>query len=258
MKIDLQGADNIRNFTGIINSQGKTIVNPALIRSNLLNYITKEDIRILTEQYKLKKVIDLRTEMEVHEKPDIRIPGVEYINIPLFCESAIGLTHEENSDKCIITDGDKLDMKQLYVRIVSDEYSVSQLAKVMRHIADSIKDAAGAVLWHCTEGKDRCGIVSAMVLAMLEADMKAIMQDYLETNRAAVKRAKQFYEEILAVTNDMERAIKAEKAFLANEDYLNAALSGIFRSYSSIQEFIIRRLDISEEEMKEIRKICLG
>ena len=88
--------------------------------------------------------------------------------------------------------------------------------------------------------------------------MKAIMQDYLETNRAAVKRAKQFYEEILAVTNDMERAIKAEKAFLANEDYLNAALSGIFRSYSSIQEFIIRRLDISEEEMKEIRKICLG
>ena len=56
----------------------------------------------------------------------------------------------------------------------------------------------------------------------------------------------------------MERAIKAEKAFLANEDYLNAALSGIFRSYSSIQEFIIRRLDISEEEMKEIRKICLG
>lgn len=78
MKIDLQGADNIRNFTGIINSQGKTIVNPALIRSNLLNSITKEDIRILTEQYKLKKVIDLRTEMEVHEKPDIRIPGVEY------------------------------------------------------------------------------------------------------------------------------------------------------------------------------------
>ena len=96
------------------------------------------------------------------------------------------------------------------------------------------------------------------VLIATEPALVKIMQDYLETNRAAVKRAKQFYEEILAVTNDMERAIKAEKAFLANEDYLNAALSGIFRSYSSIQEFIIRRLDISEEEMKEIRKICLG
>ncbi len=257
MKIDLQGADNIRNFTGLMNSRGKTIVSPALIRSNLLNSITKEDIRILTEQYKLKKVIDLRTETEVREKPDIRIPGAEYINIPLFHESAIGLTHEENSDKCIIADGDKLDMKKLYVRLVSDEYSVSQLAKVMRHIADGIREAAGAVLWHCTEGKDRCGIVSAMVLAMLEFDREAIMQDYLETNRAAVKRAKQFYEEILAATGDRERAQNAEKAFLANEEYLNAALSHISRSCSSIQEFIIQKLDISGEEMERIREICL-
>ncbi|MCI8668968.1 MAG: tyrosine-protein phosphatase [Lachnospiraceae bacterium] len=258
MKIDLQGADNIRNFMGLMNSRGKTIVSPAIIRSNLLNSITEEDIRILREQYKLKKIIDLRTETEIREKPDIRIPGVEYINIPLFLESAIGLTHEENSDKCIITDGDKLDMKKLYVRLVSDEYSVSQLSKVMRHIADCIKEASGAVLWHCTEGKDRCGIVSAMVLAMLEVDREVILQDYLETNRAAVKRAEQFYEEILAVTGDRERAQKAEKAFLANEDYLNAALSDISRSCSSIQEFLICRLDISEEEMKQIRKICLN
>lgn len=259
MKIDLQGADNIRNFTGITNSRGKTIVNPAFIRSNLLNSVTKEDIRILKVQYKLKKIIDLRTEMEVQEKPDIGIPDVEYINIPLFRESAIGLTHEEDSDKCVIKDSDKLDMKKLYVRLVDDEYSVQQLAKVMRHIADNIKDETeGAVLWHCTEGKDRCGIVSAMFLAMLEVDTRGIMLDYLETNRAAAKRAKLFYEEILALTNDMERAEKAGKAFLANEEYLNAALLNISRSYSSIQDFIIQRLHISEEEMEQIRKVCLS
>lgn len=259
MKIELQGADNIRDFTGIKNSQGKTIVSPAFIRSNLLSSINESDISILKEKYKLKKIIDLRTKMEAYEKPDIEIEGVEYRNIPLFKESAIGLTHEENTDGCVIKDGDMLDMKALYVRLVSDEYSIRQLSKVMRLIINHIGDSnGGAILWHCTEGKDRCGIVSVLFLSMLGVDMKIIMQDYLETNKAALKRAQLFYKEILKTTNSVERAEKGRRAFLASEDYLNAALESICHSYATVQEFIIQRLNISETEIKKLRNMCLA
>lgn len=259
MKIELQGADNARNFIGIKNSHGMTMINPAFIRSNLLNMIDDRDISILKDKYKLKKIIDLRTEMEVHEKPDVAIPGVEYINIPLFKESAIGLTHEEGTDKCVMKDGHLLDMKALYARLIQDEYSVQQLAKVMRIIVDCAEDKdSGAVLWHCTEGKDRCGIVSAMFLGMLGIDTEMIMQDYLETNQVAVKRAEQFYQHVLAVTDSVEQANKSKGAFLASEDYLNAALSVIAEKYHTIQNFISQKLNISEEEMDSLRGICFN
>lgn len=259
MKIELQGADNARNFVGIKNDHGMTMVNPAFIRSNLLNTIDDEDISILKDKYKLKKIIDLRTEMEVREKPDVTIPGVEYINIPLFKESAIGLTHEEGTDKCIIKDSHLLDMKALYARFVQDDYSIQQLAKVMRNIVDNTRDKdGGAVLWHCTEGKDRCGIVSAMFLAMIGTDKEIIMQDYLETNQAAAKRAEQFYHQILIVTDSEEKANTAKAAFLASEEYLNAALSVISENYGTMQNFISQKLNISEDEMNSMRAICFN
>ncbi len=53
-------------------------------------------------------------------------------------------------------------MTQLYRRIVTDDFSISQLSRALKKI---ISCDDGAVLWHCTEGKDRCGIVSALVLS---------------------------------------------------------------------------------------------
>lgn len=55
--------------------------------------------------------------------------------------------------------------------IVTDDYSVSQLKKVFEVIADT--DREKAVLWHCTEGKDRCGITSALFLSLMNVDTKA-------------------------------------------------------------------------------------
>lgn len=41
----------------------------------------------------------------------------------------------------------------------------------------------GSVLWHCTEGKDRCGLLSAVLLLTLGVKRSTIMEDYLLTNR---------------------------------------------------------------------------
>ena len=46
----------------------------------------------------------------------------------------------------------------------------------------------GAVLWHCTEGKDRCGLLSATILFLLDVSEDDVMEDYLKTNKAAITR----------------------------------------------------------------------
>ena len=253
MKVNLQAADNARDFRGIQNTYGKSITTKRFIRSNHLNSLTEDDINVLTKEYGLVKVIDLRTALEVEQKPDTAMEGVEHIHIPLFDESAIGITHEANTDMQAAGLADIPDMRALYVRLVEDDYSVSQLSKVMNIIADN---GEGAVLWHCTEGKDRCGIVSMMFLAMLDVDTESIMEDYLRTNIMAAKRADKFYENIVRITSNKDKASEVKTAFMANEDYLNAALHAIFQNYSSIRKYVEERLKVGRDKIERLQEIC--
>jgi protein-tyrosine phosphatase len=253
MKINLEGADNARDFVGITNAKGDKIISRGLIRSNNLHTLTEEDIRILREEYNLVKVIDLRTTLETEQKPDVIIEGVEYIHIPIFSESAIGITHEVSTDMQAAGLADIPDMAQLYINMVKDEECYSQISRILRVI---INNENGAVLWHCTEGKDRCGIISALVLYILGIESDKVLEDYLATNISAAKRADGYCDNIVRITGDKEKALEVKKAFMANEHYINAALGWILENYDSVIEYIEHRLDISENDIARFRNKC--
>ena len=81
-RIKLKGIFNARDLGGF--PVGEKRVKPErLIRSDALRDLTDEDVRVLTEEYGLRNVIDLRTEKEIGEKPDPEIEGVTLYNIPL-------------------------------------------------------------------------------------------------------------------------------------------------------------------------------
>lgn len=254
MKIELQGADNARNFMGIKNSEGQRIVSGRYIRSNHLHNLSEEDIEILTKECDLKLVIDLRTGLEAEQKPDTEMKGVKHVHIPLFDESAIGITHEAGTDMQAAGLADIPDMAQLYVRMVTDEYSVLQISKVLNTI---IENEEGAVLWHCTEGKDRCGIISALFLSILNVDRETVTGDYLTTNIAAGRRSQIFYENIVRITGDVEKALEVKEAFMANRNYLDAAFNAILKEYPTVQDYIEKKLSISKEQMNKLKIVCM-
>ena len=208
---------------------------------------------LLKKQYGLCKIIDLRTRYEVNEKPDVTIDGVEYINIPVFDESVLGITREEKTDMQAMGLAEIPNMPDLYVRMVTDEDSVSPLSKIINIIADN---EDGAVLWHCTEGKDRCGLVSALFLSMLGVDRDTILKDYLETNVSATKRAEGFYEAIVEKTGNVEKALEVKEAFLASEEYFNAAFDAILSKYSSVLEYIEKELKVERSKIERLRELC--
>jgi len=207
MEIKLQGIKNIRDFSEYGFS--------GYIRSAHLRDMTERDAQVLLEQYNLKTVIDLRTTVEKNERPDYVMEGVHYIHIPLFDESKIGISHE----KSVRGMGMGIpDMPRLYRDIVTDEISVSRIKEVMRVIDDVSRD--GSVLWHCTEGKDRCGIISALFLLSRGINKDAVMQDYLRTNETAGDRAKRVYDIALERSGNQEMAEKVREVFLAKREYL--------------------------------------
>ena len=186
---------NIRDLGGIPLSGGKGRVPCGLfLRSGKLSILTKEECARLCNQYKIRCVIDLRTPVEAEEFPDPLPEDVDYLQIPLLKDGAVGITHETGSDPMTIIRNlrkhpEKLkemvpDFKALYSDIVTDDYSREQLGKVIATLKANA-ESNRCTLFHCTAGKDRTGIVSMALLKDFGVGDDEIIKDYLRTNRNA-------------------------------------------------------------------------
>lgn len=254
-KIELSGADNARDLGGLRSKDGGIIKEGLLIRSNRLSALTKRDCKILEERYKLKKVVDLRTPMEVAQEVDIPVPGAKIVNIPLFEEQMVGISHEKSSAKTMMEHMDDMPkMEDLYKMLVKNNFCTRQIHKVMEHV---LTEKNGAILWHCTEGKDRCGLISALVLSLLDVPEDTIMEDYLKTNEAAEARVRKLHRKLRWIRMDKERIQKIEGYFVAKETYLQAAIDDMKETYGTMDGFLKERIGIRNEQKEQFKERVL-
>ena len=226
---------NMRDLGGLRTADGRKIKPQMLIRSAHLAQAEERDTENISE------VIDLRTPAERQESPD-RTYGCEYTPLPVFEEINAGISHEEKARERAIPN-----MEILYGMLI-DRYPDAFrkiLLRIMRH--DYSK---GAILWHCTEGKDRCGITTALVLEMLGVDRETIMEDYLKTNLVNIPKAAEIHDRLLE-THGKEFADNVYRAFIADESYLRSAWKAMG------DNFITEKLGIDLEEIEAFRKTIL-
>lgn len=200
---------NIRDLGGIKAHNGKTVRNGCLIRSGDLHNATPADLEGVSE------IIDFRTNLEEEKMPDIIPNGKTYRRIPIFNESAAGITREGSISEVP-------DMKKLYRAMLTEESYRLQLQEIMRVIFNH-DYTKGALLWHCTAGKDRCGIVTALVLTVLGVDRDSIMKDYLRSNEECISESDEVYQRLVAMGMPINDAEAVKDAFLAKPEFLNAA-----------------------------------
>ena len=214
MPIELRSVSNIRDLGGTEAANG-FIRKSCLIRSAHLGYATQADVQQLREEHRLCKIIDLRTSGERNELPDHGF-GIEHLKLPIFHDFKAGISHESRREESSIPG-----MADLYRYIMTDAVCVSGFHSVLQAILTH-DYRKGAVLWHCTEGKDRCGMTTVLVLTALGVDREIILEDYLETNKVNIPKARAMYEQVLE-----ERGVKAAEnvyqAYIADENYLYAA-----------------------------------
>ena len=203
---------NMRDLGGLRTADGRTIQPNMLIRSAQLAQAGEEDLEHVAA------VIDLRTIKEREEMPDL-VYSCRYLPMPVFDEFKPGVSHEEEAKQT-----PKLpDMAVLYgilVRNYMDSFR-NILTAIMQH-----DFSEGAILWHCTEGKDRCGITTAMILELLGVDRDTIMEDYLKTNLVNLPKAAAIREK-LAAERGQEFADSVYQAYIADEKYLRSAWEAI-------------------------------
>lgn len=251
--ITMEGIRNARDLGGLINTEGKTVTTGCLIRSASLADATDSDLNRLKEEYHLSMIVDLRTGMEVKEKPDREVPGALYISNPVFDEAMAGISHEKETDR---QNMQMPDMKDLYRMIVTQESCRTNLGnaakKIMAH-----DFSCGAVLWHCTEGKDRCGLLSASLLMALGVDRETVREDYLMTNIVNAPRAEQYARMVLESGKSEQEAQFVRNMILAKEEYIDSAFKAIDETYGSTESFLTDGLHIPEELITQFREKLL-
>lgn len=252
----IKSVKNIRTFEGIPAEDGRVIASSAFIRSGALDKLTAKDKAILLGEAGLRTVIDLRTDQERAEKPNVDLEGVETVHIPLLNESVLGITHEGDTDRAARQEDMIPDMPAMYAAIVTNDLAVEGIRRAFEIILEAPEK--GAVLWHCTEGKDRSGILSALFLMLLGVGPERVLADYMLTGAAAEKKARRMYMLVLLARRDRRMAEKVRAAYRADERYLRAMIDAVSKQCGSVESFFRDRLGISDEERERFRSSVLA
>ena len=164
--ISLAGCLNFRDLGGYPAADGRSVRWRQVFRSDALHHLTPEDVVRLRDELRLGAVIDLRSsaELESEGRGPLAVERMRFHHHPLF-------------------DGDAPRTAPSAVLTLTDRYFLlAEFAK--RPIAQVISVLAAAdapVVYHCAAGKDRTGVVSAILLGLLGVADEVIVADYAAT-----------------------------------------------------------------------------
>lgn len=166
LHLDWPGCLNVRDLGGLPLTGGGTVRERVLVRSESPSYLTDDGVTA-AGAYGLSRIIDLRRPEELAEWPSrlADLPG--YLHLPVQCPG------EPEEGPWV----------HLYQGLLDRHPEL--FARAVAAVADAPE---GPVLVHCAAGKDRTGLVVALVLSLVGADAEALADDYEITNERLAPR----------------------------------------------------------------------
>lgn len=225
----LEGAENLRDLGGLPTHDGGMTRSGTVLRSAGLHALGATAQAQLLE-YGLTTVIDLRNADEIEREPNpfVHQDAVRYVHVPLFAGLANGETRSANAPLP--------SLEGLYVGAL--ERCQDEFRAVLEQVA---VNTTGVTLFHCTAGKDRTGLIAALLLGAADVTEAAIIEDYALTERQAGALLERLLEE--AVRNGMDREGFA-RLLTARPATMEATLAYLTGRYGGVQGYLSEGLDL--------------
>ncbi|UUX33464.1 tyrosine-protein phosphatase [Fundicoccus culcitae] len=168
VRLPLEGVANCRDLGGYPTNNQQVIRWQSLIRSSDLGTATEADLAFLYD-YGVRHIIDLRTprELTVHPNPAKDVERIHYHHVSLLDYSA--LSQAEIKARRL----QPTYLRDIYLAMIEEK---TLLKEVLTIIAQS--NPKEAVLFHCSGGKDRTGIVAMLLLGLAGVSLQDIMTNY--------------------------------------------------------------------------------
>lgn len=257
--IAINSVQNIRCVGGFPAIDGRTVKNGVLLRSGSLSILTAEDADYLTTNFGLSLVIDLRSSEEAKMSPSAMIAGVRYENIPLAeldTKRMDALTsqyqHGETAREkaWYLAEFSKIDaIDKMYHHFFDDPLSLGAI----RRIFQLLLEVEGAVLFHCTSGKDRTGILVAILLYVLGCTKEDIISDYNASALSLFTNAEMFKSVLQKQGYSTELQNNLNKILSVDPKNIHAFLDDIERSYGSQREGVLKAIGFGQQDLETLR-----
>lgn len=221
-----------------------------LYRSGTLAQLTAKGREQLTA-LGIKQVIDLRSVDEAKTSPSQLPNGVKTLHLPIKDPNRFPkarafwtvLVKRERLETVLI-DG--------YTRVMIGSNG-DQIGRALKAIAAE----PGATLVHCTAGKDRTGLLIAILLRMLGATDNVVLQDYLASNRCIEQIEELVAHDLsrlrrIGLTEEQIRPILA-----TSSTTLETAFDFLANNYGTLNNYLDSQANFRHEDRTRLRTLLL-
>lgn len=256
-QIQLSGALNVRDLGGYKTIDGKQTKWHKLIRAGQLSQLTDNDQKMIKD-YGITCIIDLRSEAEIESEPDIVPFGIDYVKLPLFNNDETESTDTVQKLNKFYSDSAKsgyLRMLYVYRRLIVNRQPRNAYRKFFQALSKNGEEKT--ILFHCSAGKDRTGMCSALFLGLLGVSGSQIKSDYLLTNQLCIPRVKHRIEVAKRAHMNQNFIKSVVSLSTVSGDYYDQAMSIVDFEFGGIIPYLVDFVGLSEDVIQRLKDIYL-
>lgn len=230
--IDIDGVANLRDVGGYLTKDGRRVRSGRLLRSASLHLLDEDGQQQLISRG-LRHVIDLRHDHELEQAPNVfrESEKVKYQNVSLFA----GLSPERLPIGAIPT------LLEMYLELLQDSQDL---------IVQAIEPFASGetALVHCSAGKDRTGIIVALLLDLVGVERETIVHDYTLTDIYLEPLRDTFRDYARQAGHDM---VQYEHMISCRPEYMRDFLDHLYEHYGGARNYLLQA-GLSEAQLHSI------
>jgi protein-tyrosine phosphatase len=233
----LEGVSNFRDLGGYPTEHGGVVRTGLVYRSGALHAPTEHDREQLT-RLGVRVAIDLRPAQEQAAEPT-DVAFLRILHVPL-------MRGEGTSGSAALESGEAY-LRDRYAEIVLER--ALDMGTILRSLTHD--DGLPAVI-HCAAGKDRTGVVSAILLLALGVDEATVLDDYeLTSEYTAASRVEELNEKLSG--SGLPPAVIAgllgtSRAALAD------AIARLHEEHGTIEDYLENAADVTPEDLAALRQ----
>ncbi len=243
-----EGMFNVRDLGGLPAADGRVVAPGRLVRGDALHRAraTAAELRA----HGVVRVLDLRDQRERDEEGALEADGIEVLHLPVLDPTFRWFDDDHDDPSTLLAH-----RYQLILTSFPDRFAAAVDATVEVVATADPSDAGRAVAYHCAVGKDRTGLLTALLLGVLGSPDDVVVADYVRSARATAVQVGWLWSLGLpgggATDEDLELGV-----WSAREATMRTTLDWLRAEHGGAEQYL-RGAGVDDERLEALRSAVL-